>query len=311
MELKQIRALEAVAAAGSLLGASRRLGVGRSRLRSRLQTLEAELGASLLSHDPSGVQLTEAGIEFLQRARPLLRDADALLRLTIESQQSTLDELRVCLPTGLPPVAVRVLLGPLRQRHPTMRLRLLTHPDPLNLLNGPGEPAVDVFVHFGEPPATGRFRTFAFRRFTLRLMAAPDYLDRRGRPTCLEELVEHTLLSWASHSGAGWSSVPAPEGVEWAPWLASPDCYIVRAAADAGHGIALLPDGLAGAGGWPGRPLELVLPDVVAVEGAVRVLLPERTAATARARAVVGVLREVGGWQPAGPDPGAGPGDAA
>lgn len=298
MELEQIRALDAVASAGSLLGASRELEVGRARLRAQLQTLEAELGVKLLSQSPRGTELTEAGQRFLDRGRRLVREADALARVTVESQQTTLEVLRVCVPTGIPPVAVTTILARLRAHHPQMALHLATHPDPLAALDEP----VDVFLHFGETLGAGRFRTFAIRRFSLRLMASPAYLDRRGRPAAVQALTAHDLLLWRLHSRPDDRlTLPGAEGLRWTPSFASTDCYVVRAAAEAGHGIALLPEALAGPAGWPGEPLEPVLPEAVAFDDSVRVLLPERTAATARARAVVAVLRALGETMPTGP----------
>lgn len=298
MELDQIRALDAIAAAGSLLGASQQLDVSRARLRLRLKALEDELGARLLTRSPRGVELTDIGRDFLDRARPLVREADALRRFTIESQQSALDELRVCVPTGVPPIAVTTLLGALRARHPGMAVRLSTRADPL----AASDTAADVFVHFGDAVTAGSYRTFAMRRLTLRLMASPAYLDRRGRPDSVGALADHTLLLWLAHSRpADHLPLSGPEGFRWIPWFSSPDCFVVRTVVEAGHGIALLPEGLADFAGRPGGPLELVLPEAVVQHETVRVLLPERSAETARARAVVEVLRAVTGGGPTPP----------
>jgi len=249
------------------------------------------LGAPLLVRTNKGVEPTPAALRFAERARALLDDADGLLQETLGDHHAPLGEVHVRFPTGIPPVAVQRLLAALSATHPEITLRLDTRANPLADL----DPSVDVVVHFGEAATTGTFRTFAVRNFKLRLMASSSYLESRGRPRSAEELSHHRLLQWTLHS-LPQAMLPLTDGgsVAMAPWFSSPDAFIVRAAADAGHGVALLPEMLAGPAGFPFGPLEVVLPDLVAIEEVVRILIPERSAGTARTQAILELLRELG-----------------
>ncbi len=69
MRLNQIRNLIAVAEAGSLRAAARRLGVSQPAMTKSLQQLEQELQSQLLLRTARGVTLTPAGRAFVARAR--------------------------------------------------------------------------------------------------------------------------------------------------------------------------------------------------------------------------------------------------
>ncbi len=73
-----MRMLVAVAEAGSLTEAAKRLGVSQPGASRQIQRLEAEMGVPLLERAPAGVRLTPDGERTLEFARKTLRDYDAL-----------------------------------------------------------------------------------------------------------------------------------------------------------------------------------------------------------------------------------------
>src|ERR1700756_2061100 len=77
MDLRHLRYFVAVVEARGFRPASRTLFVAQPALSNALHQLERELGVELLERTPRGIQLTEAGQEFLGHARTLLRQADA------------------------------------------------------------------------------------------------------------------------------------------------------------------------------------------------------------------------------------------
>ena len=75
MELRQLEAFVAVATELHFGRAAEQLHIGQPTLSELVQRLERELGATLLTRTTRPVHLTEAGSEFLLRARALLDDA--------------------------------------------------------------------------------------------------------------------------------------------------------------------------------------------------------------------------------------------
>jgi len=69
MHLNQIRNLIAIAEAGSLRAAARRIGVSQPAMTKSLRQLEQELGFQLLLRTARGAALTPAGRAFIARAR--------------------------------------------------------------------------------------------------------------------------------------------------------------------------------------------------------------------------------------------------
>lgn len=125
MRLQSIEQFIAVIDAGSIRGASRRLGLSQPALTRALQQLEAELGVRLMQRSVRGISLTHAGQAFLARARV----AGEELRKAADEARQSAQEGRALLSLGLSPVAASLLLpglaAGLLQRRPKVRLRLL------------------------------------------------------------------------------------------------------------------------------------------------------------------------------------------
>lgn len=293
MELAQLQALVAILRTGSFLSAAEALGLSRPTLRARIAALEEEVGVPLLVRGPRGVAPTEAGGRLADGAGALLRDADALLAAARAPQTEVIGELRTLGPPGsLPPMMGALMVSQLRQRYPELKLSFSTGLDPA----GDSAAAADLVLYFGEDVPEGPFRTFALLRFPVHLLASRAYLDARGRPTCVEDLAGHELLCWSPPGGDG-DAWPLRSGgkikVDYA--VMSSEVLSLRTQAAAGLGIALLPDAPIAQGTVPGEDFEVVLPERIGREGALRVLLREHTANTGRTRAITRLLREIAG----------------
>jgi DNA-binding transcriptional LysR family regulator len=290
MELSQLRAFVAVLDSGSLLHASKALEVSRTTLHSRIAALETSLGVELFVRTPRGVEPTEFGRNFAEGARTLLGDADDLALSTALQATEVLGDLHVRASVGFPPQVGAHLVGRVAQLYPDLNIILELEGDPTR---EPG-PEVDVILHFGAPPTTGSFRTFALIRFPEHLLASPGYLDRHGSPQTLDELRAHRLLSWmyAGFDGRRWALRDGGE-FEVSPAFISNHVYTVRELAARGQGIALLPDADIAKGTVPGEQFVVVLPELVGREVGIWVLLPEAQVMTPRSRAAVKLLREL------------------
>src|SRR5580693_1582840 len=77
MELRHLRYFIAVAEAGSLTVAARKLHTSQPSLSRQIRDLEHEVGAQLLSRRARGIELTPAGRAFLEHARSVLSQVEA------------------------------------------------------------------------------------------------------------------------------------------------------------------------------------------------------------------------------------------
>ena len=124
MNLRHLRYFVAIVDHGSMVKASDSLFVAQSALSQHMRNLESELGVQLLLRTGRGVVPTEAGQDFLQRARVILEqleDAQRALR-----EQSATPQGNVTL--GTPPTVSAMLAVPLvlqmQQELPKVALRI-------------------------------------------------------------------------------------------------------------------------------------------------------------------------------------------
>lgn len=274
---------------GSLAGAAERLSLPRSTLRRRLDRLEAWVGAELFHRGAHGATPTPTARALAEEARPLLDQLHRLPERLARGSQATADHIHLLVPPGLPPEVLTIGLRLARDTLPSLRLEL--SPGEIDAAGLPD--GVDVAFHFGPTPPRGPYRTRVLARMPERLLASPALLARLGTPRTLDELRERPLLCWRPPGSSG-RLLPLLAGgfVEVEPLLVSSDIHAVRLAAQAGMGIAFLPDGELPLGlGVDG--LQPLLEDLVGDECALRLVIAERTAETARVREVVRVVENI------------------
>jgi len=98
MDLRVIRYFLAVAEAGSLTQAARRVHVAQPSLTRQLRQMEAELGLSLFNRSRGGLTLTVAGRRFLPMARDLTMRADDLRSRAASLRTGEVQQLEMVAP---------------------------------------------------------------------------------------------------------------------------------------------------------------------------------------------------------------------
>ena len=121
MELTPLRYFRAIARAGHMTKAAQALGVSQPALSAMLKKLEAEVGAALLHRTGRGVELTEAGRGFLEKAEEALRRVDD----AVEAVRQVVGLERGSIRIGGGATATTYLLPPvvsgIRRRRPGLR----------------------------------------------------------------------------------------------------------------------------------------------------------------------------------------------
>lgn len=197
-DLAALRAFEAVARQRSFARAALQLGVARSTLSETLRTLEERLGVRLLNRTTRSVAPTEAGERLLARVRPLLADFAAALDSVNAYRDTPSGRLRLT----LPPPMIDLLMKPVTARflaaHPGIELEVASDSALVDIVAA----SFDAGFRVGERID----RDMIALRMTLDLafavVAAPDYVARRGRPATPADLPGHDCLRVRFASGA-------------------------------------------------------------------------------------------------------------
>lgn len=244
---EDVRLFLAVAEAGSVSGAARRLRWGQPTVTRRLALLEHALGEKLFRRSVAGAALTTAGERLLDPARRMAEWAGEVGRAAASTDRAVTGLVRFT----APPFTAFDFLAPfaafLGERHPGLRLEVLSSMQHLDLPRGEADLALRV-----QPPpretAGGKrgqrpgselalLETFHFENAVFVSRALRARLPRG--PLRLDAL---PWIAWA----APWEELPPNPQLRaqlpgFVPAFTSDHFLVNLAAAEAGLGAMVLP----------------------------------------------------------------------
>jgi DNA-binding transcriptional LysR family regulator len=243
MKIEGLEAFVAAVETGSISAAARKLRLAKSVVSERLAELERRLGLKLLRRTTRSLSLTEDGAAFHERAIRILREIESAEADIAERRGTLSGPLRLSAPVTFGRMHLGPALFPFLARHPEIRLTLDLDDRRVDAAAG----GYDAVLRHG-PIMDTRLVVWRLARSRRVLVAAPDYLARTGEPRSKAELEERDGLFYANRGVADWSftSADGPLVVRAKARLAANNGDMLRDAAIAGLGIALLPLFIAG-----------------------------------------------------------------
>jgi DNA-binding transcriptional LysR family regulator len=238
IKFESIVAFAAIAEAGSVTGAARRLAISKSVISERLTELERVLGAKLVRRTTRRLSLTEEGNTFYERAKLILRDVESASSELAERRGTLTGPIRISGPVTFGSLHLGPALFGFLAKNPRIELTLELDDRFVNVLTE----GYDAVVRHG-PVDDNRVivkRLATSRRF---LVASPDYLKRRGSPASLEDLEQHKGIIYSNRGSNDWRFRTGRKLTNVLPdaALRVNNGLLMRDAAIAGLGIALLP----------------------------------------------------------------------
>jgi DNA-binding transcriptional LysR family regulator len=125
MELRHLRYFVAIAEERSFTRAAERLWVAQPGLSAQIRRLESELGVQLFERHTRGVDLTDAGELFLERARTALAAADAARSTGHDIEHGLVGSVRLGIVTGVGWPGTSALLGHFGRERPGIELTVV------------------------------------------------------------------------------------------------------------------------------------------------------------------------------------------
>jgi DNA-binding transcriptional LysR family regulator len=236
--LSAVRTFIEIADQGSLTRAAEALDLSRAMVSRHLEGLERWLGARLLHRTTRRVSLSEAGQEALPRLRQMLELAADVQAVAGVRRTEPMGKLRVTTSLSFAVSSLTQAIVEFQRRFPRIEVELLTVDRAVDLVGERIDLAVRITNRLDEGVVA---RRLASCRSVL--CAAPAYLQRRGRPDRPEDLAAHDCIthSFGSHAEYRLRKAGRLTSVGVKGQLSSNETVVLRQAALAGAGIAMLP----------------------------------------------------------------------
>ncbi|MBY5547778.1 LysR family transcriptional regulator [Rhizobium leguminosarum] len=300
IRIEGIAAFVAVVEAGSVSEAARRLRLSKSVISERLAELERALGGVLLHRTTRKLTLTEDGTVFLGRAARIVREIEEAAADMAERRGTLSGPIRIAAPVTFGRMHLGPALYPFLAEHPEIELTLDIDDRRVDAASD----GYDAIIRNGAI-ADSRLVAWKLAHSRRLLCASPDYLAREGIPSSLADLNSHRGIFYTNRGVADWR-FQTPDGaivVRAKLALGINNGDMLRDAAIAGLGIALLPAFIAGPAIREGRLAEIDVGHRPEAEF-IYMAHPEGRNPSAKLRAIADHLKKSFGdppyWDPAG-----------
>jgi DNA-binding transcriptional LysR family regulator len=236
--LSAIRTFIEIADQGSLTRAAEVLDLSRAMVSRHLEGLEQWLGARLLHRTTRRVSLSDAGQEALPRLRQMLELASDVQAVTGARRTEPTGKLRLATSLSFAVSSLTRAIVEFQSRYPRIEVELLTVDRTIDLVDERIDLAIRITNRLDEGVVARRIATCRSV-----LCASPAYLQRCGVPTRPEDLRAHECITHAFGSRAEYRLRKAGRlaTVAVRGSLSSNETSVLREAALAGAGIAMLP----------------------------------------------------------------------
>src|ERR1700693_2557023 len=189
LDVDNLRYSLAVARAGKLTAAARRLGQYHTTVGRRIASLESTFHSKLFERRPDGYRLTEAGQRLYKNVDALESSIWEIQRHIAGHTQHVEGLVRIGAPDDFGNLFLAKHIGELQSLHPGLKIELITLPYTLSVSKREADIAIGV-----ERPAEGRLFVRRLTDFEMRLYATRDYIDAHGPIDQPSDLARQTWI---------------------------------------------------------------------------------------------------------------------
>ena len=284
MNWDDVRIFLAVARAGQILAAARRLGINHATVGRRVSALEEALETRLIIRRTNGCELTPEGEIFLAAAERMETEMLAAQANVGHVDAALAGTVRIGAPDGFGVSFLAPRLGALVARHPALKIQLVPVPRAFSLSQREADIAITI-----ERPVEGRLISAKLTDYTLGIYASRTYLAAHGTPADAEALRQHRLIGYVEDLIFTPSLNFSHEVFRGADTAFEISSAIGQTeAVRSGAGIGILHDYIA----RNDRDLVRILPGI-RLERTYWTIIHESARELARVRAVVAFLQEI------------------
>jgi DNA-binding transcriptional LysR family regulator len=194
--LAAMEAFVVVVDTGSFSAAARRLNVGQPAVSKMVAQLEDRLGVKLLVRTTRGLTATEAGLNYYERARRSIEEADEAELSARTAGSSLTGRLRICAAVTFARIHLIPRLPEFLARHPELEMDVVLDDRNIDLV----QEGIDVALRMGRLVDS----TLTARRIAScphAVLATPSYFARSGEPAKPGDLAGHEAVIYDQRGG--------------------------------------------------------------------------------------------------------------
>ncbi|MCR9062136.1 MAG: LysR family transcriptional regulator [Rhodobacteraceae bacterium] len=286
--LAEMEAFATVVDQGGFTDAAQKLGISKSAVSKYVSSLEARLGTVLLNRTTRRVSPTEIGLAYYDRARCVLNDAGEADAMVTSLQSAPSGLLSFVVDTDFGVTQLSPIIADFLTEFPDISVNMVLRNCNVDLISE----GFDLAVRVGSMPDSS-LRMRKLTSTTIRLVAAPSYFQRNGRPQRVEDLSAHRLLHYAKSGTRPVWKLTTPSGevrqVRTENCLTVNDGHSLLNACISGLGIAYLPTFLCSSALREGL-VEVAMPSLTVETKDISIVYPSTRFTQPRVRAFIDFL---------------------
>jgi DNA-binding transcriptional LysR family regulator len=181
---------------GSFSAAARRLNVGQPAVSKLVAQLEERLGVKLLVRTTRGLTATEAGLNYYERARRTIEEADAAELEARGAGKSLAGRLRVAGAVTFTRIHLMPRLPEFLQRHQDLEIEVVLDDRKVDLV----QEGIDVALRMG-PLVDSSLTAQRLASSPQVVVGTPTHFARTGEPTVPGDLAGHEAVIYDQEGG--------------------------------------------------------------------------------------------------------------
>ena len=190
LDWNDLRFVLAVAREGSMSAAALQLGVAQPTVGRRLAALEAQLGAKLFQHLPTGQALSSTGQRLIAHAERMEQEALSVERVAAGRDAGLRGRVTITASEWLIGAVLGPALGPFSEAHGELELELLADVRHLSLTRRDADIALRPSKFEQQGVVQRRVASVSFG-----LYASDGYLAKHGQPNFAAQCSGHSLIA--------------------------------------------------------------------------------------------------------------------
>ncbi len=221
---------------GSFTRVADQMSVSKSMISKEISRLEQQLGVRLLHRTTRGVQLTNAGEGYLQRAREILQKMDEAEGFVEALQRQPKGKLRVNAPMALGIIELPGMFADFMRTYPDIELDIHLGDEAVDLVDG----GFDLGFRASSRPFDSSYVGRPLTTFHYHVCASPEYLAQHPGIRCAADLKQHNCFVYSYFQGK--NTWPIDDGVVVHGNLKVNSVVFMLELVKSGLGIGLIPD---------------------------------------------------------------------